>query len=196
MDHIMEGSARITIPGGREYKFTAQRVIRAAGKIPPYPGYSSLSALKNDLRRNLHGHEVTVRGVIYDTLSHRVLTHARIEVWHRSPVAEEDYCRACFTTDDYGQYHFITDCPDREKGKNYSIFFKITYKQKSFFTKMSFNHSLALISSISANSKSYNLPHEVASPIVPKKIDSSFQFNIGFPADTKDLISSQIIDIQ
>ncbi|MEN8790166.1 MAG: hypothetical protein ABF295_11665, partial [Flavobacteriaceae bacterium] len=109
MDGILVGSAYIKIPGGKDYQFTSQHVIRSAGNNPPYPGYSQLSAIKNDLRRNFCDNELTVKGVITDTLSHQVLTNAQIEVWHRSAKDKGEYHRARFSTDDYGQFHFHTD---------------------------------------------------------------------------------------
>jgi hypothetical protein len=190
MDCFSEGSASIMIPGGRNAQFTSQRVIIAEDNIPPYPGYSPISAIKNDLRKNRSCPEISVRGVISDKLSREVLTNTRIEVWHRSAKGEGEYLRARITTDNYGQYHFHTDWPEREKGKNYSIFFKITYGRTIFFTKMCFNHALALLSSINKDLKPHNPLPGTATLTPTINLGTSFKFNIDIPVNIKDLIRS------
>ncbi|MGB5237915.1 MAG: hypothetical protein WBM43_02480 [Flavobacteriaceae bacterium] len=192
MNCIREGSASLSTCGGRDFHFASQRVIPCSGNRTPGFGYSPLSVEKNNLRKLPDYPEVTVRGILFDALSHRILANARIEVWHRSPKAGFLDHRAHFYTDDNGSYRFITDLPDRENGKNYNIFFKISYKRQSFFTKLSFNHSLALISSMSTATKSRNHKGSISL----KRASTSFKFNIGIPIIMEELSLAREMDIK
>lgn len=186
MDLIQEGSASLAICGGRRFRFTAQRVVPCFGNRAPGFGYSPLSVEKSDLRKFPKNPEVTVNGLVIEMLSHRVLANARIEVWHCSPKTKNQHQRAHFYTDGQGRYRFITNFPMRENGKNYHIFFKITYGHQSFFTKLSFNHSLAFISSLNTTVRSKPHP-EARQPIGPGTTSASFQFNIHLPVKIQEL---------
>lgn len=196
MDSVLEGNARLTIPGGRNFQFASQRVIPCSETTLSCLGYSPLSVLKNDLRQNLNSPELVVDGMVFDTISKHPLSDARIEIWHRSPTAVDHYQRACLTADNRGKYRFVADWPEREKGRNYFIFFKINYRHQSFFTKLTFNQSLALISELCKTSNSRNHLMGTKPSMLSKRMSASFKFDIGIPLNGEELPLAQNRDLQ
>lgn len=115
-------------------------------KESPFEGYNPFAPVKSDLRKNIFGKHVAVSGTIYNESGTTPLHDASVEVWHLSPDSKKFRHRAKLFTDANGNYQFITDMPEREMGKNYKIFFKISNKGQSYFTELSFNNSGAYIS--------------------------------------------------
>lgn len=112
----------------------------------PYPGYLPVAPVKSDLRVSFSGSHVQVQGLIIDQRT-RILTDLiRLEIWHLSPNSYKYDHRAVTYTDKMGNYRFITDLPNRESGRDYKIYLRITHENKSYFTHLSFNHSAAFIS--------------------------------------------------
>ena len=113
----------------------------------PFKGYNPFAEEKKDLRVYPFGEHLEVFGAVYDASGQQTLEGAKIEVWHLSPNSEKFRHRAKLTTDSRGAYRFITDKPNREYGKHYKVFFRVSCQGESFFTELSYNNTQAFISS-------------------------------------------------
>lgn len=109
----------------------------------PYQGYIPVSPVKTDLRVLSAGSQLEVWGRILNLTDGRPISSAGIELWHLSPISDKRKRRAKLITDRRGSYRFITDLPGREMGKDYIVYFKISYMGQSHFTKLSFNNARA-----------------------------------------------------
>ena len=114
-------------------------------QISPYNGYKNLAVISNDLRSDPFGDVLEVRGNLYACDRTVPLSDVSIEVWHLSPNSEKFNHRARFHTEEFGHYRFLTDMPGRELGKNYKIYFKISYRAETYFTALSFSNSSVFI---------------------------------------------------
>ncbi|MDH5413596.1 MAG: hypothetical protein OEW87_05610, partial [Flavobacteriaceae bacterium] len=106
------------------------------GNDSPYMGYNPFTEEKTDLRTTVFGKHISVKGAIYDKTGSIPLPNAKVEVWHLSPNSTKFRHRAKLKTDSTGEYQFITDFPNKEKGKTPRIFFKITTDDQSYFTEL------------------------------------------------------------
>ncbi len=102
----------------------------------PYHGYNPYSEEKTDLRTTIFEKHIRVKGIIYDTTGTIPLEGVTLEVWHLSPNSTKYRHRARLTTNEAGEYNFITDVPNREIGKVRKIYFKVTGDQKTLFTEL------------------------------------------------------------
>lgn len=116
------------------------------GEESPFSGYNPYAERKKDLRVNTFGKHVSVSGKIYDSKGKTPLGHTMVEVWHLSPGSAKFRHRAKLMTNEYGDYEFITDFPNREMGKHHKIYFKISKVNETYFTELSFNNFNAFIS--------------------------------------------------
>lgn len=116
-----------------------------ASRQSPYPGYLPIAPVKNDLRVSFSGTAIQVQGLISDHRGRILPGPIRLEIWHLSPNSRKYNHRAITYTNEIGGYLFITDLPNRESGLNYKIYFRISFKDKSYFTHLSFNHCAAFM---------------------------------------------------
>ena len=154
-DNFREGAAAgvrsSTKTISKNYKLSKKIAIDA--EHSPYPGYSPLAPVKNDLRVSVSGADVQIHGRIFD-LQDKILTNPlKIEIWHLSPNSEKYSHRAITYSDEIGRYRFITDLPNREMGHNYKIYLKISNGNQRYFTHLSFNHCTAFISTRESNGR-------------------------------------------
>ena len=113
----------------------------------PFEGYNPYADKKTDLRTSgIFDEHVTVKGKIYDELGSYTIPNASIEVWHLSPNSNKYRHMAKLKTNELGEYQFITDFPNREPGKMSRIYYKISNKERSYFTEISMNQFGAYIS--------------------------------------------------
>ncbi len=111
----------------------------------PYDGYRNLAVISNDLRSDPIRDVLEVSGKLYASDRKVPLSDVSIEVWHLSPDSEHYNHRARFHSEDFGHYRFLTDMPGRELGKNYKIYFKISYRAETYFTTLSLNNTSVFI---------------------------------------------------
>lgn len=116
-------------------------VLARPGEKSPYQGYIPVAPVKEDLRVLTAGAYLEVWGRVLDSSYKEPISHAGIELWHLSPLSGQFKHRAKLTTGTDGVYRFITDLPNRQKGKDYCVYFKVVYDQNSYFTKLSFNNA-------------------------------------------------------
>jgi hypothetical protein len=103
----------------------------------PYKGYNPYAEISNDFRSSkLFGNHITVKGKIYSQSGIVPLSDVKVEVWHLSPNFTKYRHRGILTTNNLGEYQFITDFPNKENGKIARIFYKITSKNKVYFTEL------------------------------------------------------------
>lgn len=103
----------------------------------PFEGYNPFSEETTDLRQSkFYGDDLVVKGTLFNKTSHQALEFAQIEVWHLSPNSNKYRNRGKFMTDANGRYKFITQIPSKELGKPRKVFFKITLKNKSYYTQL------------------------------------------------------------
>lgn len=123
----------------------------------PYNGYQPLAVLKNDLRKNSSGNNVIINANITDQSGRFEVVGAGVEVWHLSNPTDGYSHRAKLISDENGFIRFQTDLPARELGKSFRIYFKISIGERSYYTKLSFNHSMAVLARMSLASNTLNL---------------------------------------
>ncbi|MFD0760830.1 hypothetical protein ACFQZW_01915 [Lutibacter aestuarii] len=112
----------------------------------PFEGYNSYAEEKNDLRNPfLSGKQISIKGQIFDKTGTNLLPNVCIEVWHLSPNSKSYKHRAKLKTDTKGNYHFITDFPNKEYGKSSRIYFKISNSETYYFTELVINSTGAHI---------------------------------------------------
>jgi protocatechuate 3,4-dioxygenase beta subunit len=157
--------------------FLSSNVVNAFTDESPFHGYNPYSEEKTDLRTTVFGKHLSVKGVIYDELGINSLPNAKIEVWHLSPHSNKYRHRGTFKTDSFGNYEFITDYPNKEKGKCARIYFKVSKSETSYFTELSLNDYGAYISG-----KHWEENNQLGEKLFPKKESflnrSTVTFNI------------------
>lgn len=90
-----------------------------------------------DLRvSSLFGKHVTVKGKIFDSKGVTPISNAIIEVWHLSPNSKNKKYNTKIETNELGEYSFITDFPNKEKGKSPRIYFKVSNGTKEYATEL------------------------------------------------------------
>lgn len=144
----------------------------------PFKGYNPYAEEKTDLRTSgFAGEHVTVKGKVYDKTGTFSIANATIEVWHLSPNSSKYRHMAKLKTNSAGEYRFITDFPNREPGKIPRIYFKISNKERSYFTELSLNQFGAYISG-----KHWEQNNQLGKKLFPKKESflnhSTIKFNI------------------
>lgn len=132
--------------GGLALLGTTDLVHAFTSSASPFIGYNPFAPSKSDLREDPFGKHIRVNGKIYDHTGLKTLKDAKVEVWHLSPNSERYRHRSRLYTDASGHYSFITDLPNREYGKHYKIYFKVSNREKCYFTELSFNNTGAYIS--------------------------------------------------
>ncbi len=144
----------------------------------PYMGYNPYAEAKNDLRAGIFNFSsVTIKGTIYERDGVTPLKNASLEVWHLSPNSSKYRHRAKLQTNEKGDYEFITDFPNREKGKSPRIYFKVSNSEGSNFTELILNNSGAYITG-----EHWKKNKQLGDKLFPKKEDflnqSTVHFNI------------------
>jgi hypothetical protein len=116
---------------------STQTVSALTNVKSPYNGYNPYIEEKTDLRSFLSTEKaVEVTGRIYDTSGIEVIKNATVEVWHLSPNSTKYRHRGKTTTNDLGEYQFITDLPNREEGRMPRIYFKVSSGEQEYFTEL------------------------------------------------------------
>ena len=128
-------------------------LIARAADSSPYDGYIPLSLLKSNLRKSNGVEQLVVNGRIFDKSGKWPVGNAGIEIWHLTPGTKDFKHRAKLISDSTGVFQLITDMPARVRGQNFKIYFKITSGRNSFYTHLSFNHSMAFLAYRSTKSK-------------------------------------------
>ncbi len=144
----------------------------------PFNGYNPYAEETTDLRSStLGGKHITVKGNIYDSMGTFTIPDAKIEVWHLSPNSTKYRHRSKLKTNSAGEYKFITDFPNREKGKSAKIYFKVSNNETSYFTELSLNNQGAYISG-----KHWEKNNQLGKRLFPQKEtflgQSTITFNI------------------
>ncbi|MDP2687835.1 MAG: hypothetical protein Q8O62_11470 [Aequorivita sp.] len=142
----------------------------------PYLGYNPYAETKTDLRTGVFNfNSVTVKGTIFKDDGITPISNAVIEVWHLSPNSVKYRHRAKIITDEQGNYEFITDFPNREKGKNARIYFKVSDSEKINFTELILNTS-----GVHITGEHWEKNQKLGDKLFPKKAGFSDQTRIQF----------------
>ncbi len=142
----------------------------------PYLGYNPYAENKKDLRQGLLSlNPLTVKGTIYEKNGINPIKDAIVEVWHLSPNSCKYRHRAKLRTDENGLYDFITDFPNKEKGKNARIYFKISTSEESSFTELILNNSGAHITG-----EHWVKNQQLGTKLFPKRMENLHQTSIHF----------------
>ena len=144
----------------------------------PFEGYNPYAEEKTDLRTSsLFGKHLQVKGEIFDATGSYKLSNVTIEVWHLSPNSKKYRHQAKLTTNNNGEYNFITDFPNIENGKMPRIYFKVTNNHTTYFTELLVNDFGAHITG-----KHWQENNKLGEKILPIKEDysnfSKVTFNI------------------
>ncbi len=158
----------------------------------PFVGYSSLSPVKNDLRIQNNVQQLEVWGQIVGSTGDVPEGFLSLEIWHRSTDSDRFWQRARFYADENGAYQFITDLPARETGMNYHIYFKIMHRGKFHFTSLSFNNSMAWISTYALKSGFYHKPTCSEPFSGPTRNRWIFQFDIRLSTDQAGVLTTTV----
>ena len=118
-----------------------QSVLARRAAYIPYPGYSSIVPLVNDLRADPYGPHLGIEARILGPGSGDPVADAAVEIWHNSANSRKIGHRAKLFTDQKGYIHFITDMPARQKGKNYEIYARIVVNGECYYARLTFNHT-------------------------------------------------------
>lgn len=106
----------------------------------PFMGYNAYAEEKTDLRSSSFSEKyITVKGKIYDKNGLFSMPHTTIEVWHLSPNSSKYRHQGKMKTNDTGEYHFITDFPNKEEGKASRVYFKVSTNETTYFTELLLN---------------------------------------------------------
>ncbi|UMB53700.1 hypothetical protein MKD41_15375 [Lutibacter sp. A64] len=106
----------------------------------PFDGYNPYAKETTDLRTSsLFGKHLSVKGIIFDKTGTFPLSNTSIEVWHLSPNSNTYKHHAKLKTNTNGEYNFVTDFPNKEKGKMSRIYFKVSNNSKTYFTELLIN---------------------------------------------------------
>ncbi len=143
-----------------------------------FEGYNPYVDSKTDLRSPLNfSRPIVIKGTLYSHNGTIPVSGATFEVWHLSPRSKKYRHRGKFKTDASGNYQFITDFPNREKGKMSRIFFKVSSDNKSCFTELLISNSGAFITG-----KHWEHHKQLGTKLFPKKKNllshSQITFNI------------------
>jgi hypothetical protein len=122
-------------------------VVSAFASETPYDGYNPYSEEKTDLRTTLFEKHVRVKGTIYDKTGTIPLEGVTVEVWHLSPNSTKYRHRAKFKSNHNGEYNFITDFPNKAEALTARIYFKVNYKDDSYFTELAVGENSVNITS-------------------------------------------------
>ena len=123
-------------------------MVRAFANDCPFDGYNPYTEDKTDTRASsLFGNHVVIKGKIFDKMSLKELSTAKVEVWHLSPNSKRYNHQAKMKVTPNGEFNFITDFPNREKGKFPKVYFKVTSHGKVYFTELSLTKDNAFIDS-------------------------------------------------
>lgn len=142
----------------------------------PFMGYNQYAETKSDLRTGWHnGTSVTVKGTIFNEDGSIPMEGALVEVWHLSPNSSKYRHQAKLHADEYGNYQFITDFPNREEGKNARIYFKVSTDTNTRFTELLLNSTGPQITA--DHWKEHN---KLGNKLFPKKEDFLNQSIINF----------------
>ncbi len=115
-------------------------LVSAFAPENPFMGYNPYAESKSDLRCGYYNDTaISVKGTILNEDGSSPVGDALVEVWHLSPNSSSYRHRTKLTTDGNGQYHFITDFPNREKGKCARIYFKVSKNDTTIFTELLLN---------------------------------------------------------
>ena len=96
----------------------------------PFEGYNPFAETKKDLRTSVFNtNSVLVKGTIYEQDGITPVKDALVEI-------SKYRHRAKLYTDSNGNYEFITDFPNREKGKSSRIYYKLSNNNKTQFTEL------------------------------------------------------------
>ena len=145
---------RFTIPDLSPLIPGTHRILSASvADRSPYDGYIPLAPLKCNLTRSREGEQLVIYGRIFDKSGKWPLGNAGVEIWHLTPGTKEFNHRAKLISDSTGTFRLTTDMPARMEGQNFKIYFKIRIGVKSYFTHLSFNHSMAFLANRSILSK-------------------------------------------
>jgi len=144
----------------------------------PFDGYNPYAEEIADLRvSKLFGKHLQVKGTIFDSTGSFGLSNVTVEVWHLSPNSKKYRHRSKLTTNNLGEYNFITDFPYKEYGKPSSIYFKVSNSNKEYFTELLLNDFGANISG-----KHWSENKQLGNKLLPIKKgglnDSNIVFNI------------------
>jgi len=143
----------------------------------PFDGYNPFAEEKNDLRTGLFNtNSIKVTGKVYTRDGLQTIPNAKIEVWHLSPNSNKYRHRAKLKTNSAGEYNFITDFPNKEKG-DAKIYFKVSNNDTSYFTELFLNDYGAFITG-----KHWEENNQLRDKLFPKKDSflgqSTCSFNI------------------
>lgn len=128
----------------------------------PYEGYNPYSEEKADLRSSvLFGNHITIKGKIFSR-SNTPASQTTLEVWHLSPGSEKYRHQAKVRVNQDGEYSFVTDFPNREKGKYPKVFFRISNGTQVTYTELSLTENDAFI-----NHKHYDENRELGADMFP-----------------------------
>lgn len=112
----------------------------------PFEGYNPYSEEKTDLRNSVFfGNHITIKGKIFSKSNLKGASQATVEVWHLSPDSNKYRHQAKLKVNQDGEYSFVTDFPNREKGKYAKVYFKITDGGNTTFTELSLSGQDAYI---------------------------------------------------
>jgi hypothetical protein len=121
-------------------------MVRAFENQCPFEGYNPYSEDKTDSRvSSLFGNHVVIKGKVFDKMSLKEVSTAKVEVWHLSPNSTSYGHQAKMKVTPDGEFNFITDFPNRETGKFPKVYFKVTSNDKVYFTELSLTADNAFI---------------------------------------------------
>ena len=116
--------------------FLSSNVVNAFRDKCPYDGYNPYADTKTDLRTVILGKHVRIKGSVHDKTGITPIPNATIEVWHLSPNSTKFRHRGKLKTNEAGEYSFITDFPNKERGKACRIYFKVCNNNATYFTEL------------------------------------------------------------
>lgn len=116
---------------------TPESVNAMYNEASPFHGYNPYADSVTDMRKSLNrGDHIKVTGKVYSREGLQELSDVKLEVWHLSPGIKKYRHQAQLTTNEFGEYQFLTDMPEREMGKGARIYFKVTTTNRSYFTEL------------------------------------------------------------
>lgn len=142
----------------------------------PFDGYNPFAKEISDLRTSsFSGKHITVKGKIYDKTGLFSMPNATIEVWHLSPNSSRYRHQGKMKTNGVGEYSFITDFPNKEKGKASRIYFKVSTHETTYFTELLLNDFGAHITG-----KHWEQNNQLGEKLLPIKKNSNNSSTITF----------------
>ena len=111
----------------------------------PFKGNSVLSKVTSNLQKHSSATSLEIFGYLVD-FNGDPLSNTGIEIWHLTRPGLEYKNQALLYTNSGGYYQFITNLPNREKGKNYEVYFKVKKDQRNYYTNLIFNNVTAILS--------------------------------------------------